>query len=56
MCGKVTEVKAPEIANAIEQIKLKRFRKDGYTLYIYGICSTCQAALTRQKKKQKQTK
>lgn len=56
MCGKVTEVKAPEIANAIEQIKLKRFRKDGYTLYIYGICSTCQAVLTRQKKKQKQTK
>lgn len=50
MCGKVTEVKTPEITDAIEQMHLKRFRKDGYTLYIYGICSTCQAVLTRQKK------
>lgn len=50
MCGKVTEVKTPEITDAIDQMHLKRFRKDGYTLYIYGICSTCQAVLTRQKK------
>lgn len=50
VCGRVTEVKAPEITQAIEQLRLKRFRKDGYTLYIYGICSTCQGALTRQKK------
>jgi Fur family ferric uptake transcriptional regulator len=55
VCGKVTEVKAPEITEAINQLRLKRFRKDGYTLYIYGICSTCQGAITRQKKnKQKQ--
>ena len=26
---------------------MKRFRKDGFTLYIYGICSTCQAKMTR---------
>lgn len=49
VCGKVTEVKAPEITQAIEQLHLKRFRKDGYTLYIYGICSTCQGTITRQK-------
>jgi Fur family ferric uptake transcriptional regulator len=46
----VTEVKSPEIAEAINQMHLKRFRKDGFTLYIYGICSTCQASITRQKK------
>ena len=51
VCGKVTEVKTPEVTEAIEQIHLKRFRKDGYTLYIYGICSSCQANITRQKKK-----
>lgn len=50
VCGKVTEVKSPEIAEAINQMHLKRFRKDGFTLYIYGICSTCQASITRQKK------
>jgi Fur family ferric uptake transcriptional regulator len=50
LCGKVTEVKTPEVTEAIERMRLKRFRKDGYTLYIYGICSTCQATITRQKR------
>ena len=52
MCGKVTEVKSPQISDAIEATHLKRFRKDGYTLYIYGICSTCQAKITRMRKKE----
>ncbi|MCR4603814.1 MAG: transcriptional repressor [Prevotella sp.] len=51
VCGKVTEVRSPEITETIEQMHLKRFRKDGYTLYIYGICSNCQSALTRKTKK-----
>ena len=57
VCGKVTEVRSPEITAAIDQLHLKRFRKDGYTLYIYGICSTCQSRLTRQKRnvKKKET-
>ena len=49
VCGKVTEVRSPEIAEAINELHLKRFRKDGFTLYIYGICSTCQGKITRQK-------
>lgn len=53
VCGKVTEVMAPEITEAINQLHLKRFRKDGYSLYVYGICSTCQAVFTRRSKKQK---
>jgi Fur family ferric uptake transcriptional regulator len=52
ICGKVTEVKSLLISDAIEATHLRRFRKDGYTLYIYGICSTCQARLTRMKKKE----
>lgn len=51
VCGKVTEINAPEISKAIEEIHLKRFRKDGFSLYIYGICSTCQGAITRKSKK-----
>jgi Fur family ferric uptake transcriptional regulator len=51
VCGKVTEVKAPEVAEAIETLHLKRFRKDGFTLYVYGICSVCQGAITRKSKK-----
>jgi len=57
MCGKVTELKSPEVTKTIDNMHLKRFRKDGYTLYIYGICSTCQGILTRQRRnKDKQDK
>lgn len=53
VCGKVTEVKAPEVADAISRIRLKRFRRDGFSLYIYGICSTCQGLITRRLKQKK---
>ena len=46
VCGSVTEVKSPEIDKAIEQLNLQNFRKDGYTLYIYGVCSDCQQGNT----------
>ena len=49
---KVTEVKSDLISNAIDATHLKRFHKDGFTLYIYGICSTCQAKLTRLRNKE----
>ena len=51
VCGRVTEVKIPDMVNAFENARLKRFRKESYSFYIYGICSTCQAMLTRQKRK-----
>lgn len=53
VCGKVTEVESPEIEQAISEMRLKRFRKDGYSLYIYGICSTCQSVITRKNNKLK---
>ena len=57
VCGKVTEIKSPQISETISNMRLKRFRKDGYSLYIYGICSTCQAKITRTKtKKDKKNK
>lgn len=59
VCGKVTEFKSPEIDAAIAGMHLKRFRKDGFSLYVYGICSTCQARITKQrinKEKQKSQK
>ena len=51
VCGRVTEVNIPEIAEAVNATHLKRFRKDGFSIYIYGICSTCQAAITRKSRK-----
>jgi len=51
VCGKVTEVKMPEVAAAIDNAHLKRFRKHGFSVYVYGVCSSCQAVHTRQKNK-----
>ncbi len=57
VCGKVSEFRSPEITEAIDNLRLRRFRKDGFTLYIYGICSTCQARITRlSKAENKKTK
>ena len=56
ICGKVMEIKSPEISLAVENMPTKRFRKDGYTLYVYGVCSTCQAKMTKRKKKTSKTK
>jgi Fur family ferric uptake transcriptional regulator len=52
VCGSVSEVRSREVVEAISNLHLKRFRKDGFTLYIYGICSACQGKLTRQKNKE----
>lgn len=49
VCGKVAEIRSADISNAIDDVHLKRFRKDGFALYIYGVCSTCQAKITRRK-------
>ena len=51
ICGKVTEVRSQEISRAVENMRLRRFRKDGFTLYVYGVCSTCQTKSKRQVKK-----
>ena len=56
VCGKVSEFKSAKINEAINAFHLKRFRKDGFTLYVYGICSTCQAKITRQQSKQNTAK
>ena len=50
ICGKVTEIKSLELIEAVENMHLKRFRKDGFTLYIYGICSACQLKKSKRKK------
>ena len=54
-CGKVTEVEIPGVEALINQTRLLRFRKEIYTLYIYGVCSSCLAKQTRNKKKTNET-
>jgi Fur family ferric uptake transcriptional regulator len=56
VCGKVMEVSIPEVTQAINDVHLKRFHKDGYNLYIYGICTSCSASITRKRNKEKKQK
>lgn len=56
VCGRVTEIQSPQIVQAINDTKLKRFRKDGFTLYIYGVCSNCQSKMTRKRLADKKEK
>lgn len=51
LCGKTTIVRSGEINEAVEQTRLRRFHKDYYTMYIYGVCSTCLAKQTRMRRK-----
>ena len=52
VCGKIPEVSLREVDEVFERVHLKRFRKESYSVCIYGICSTCLGMLTRQKKKE----
>lgn len=56
VCGKVEEVKSPQIVDAIRETHLHRFRKDGFTLYIYGVCSKCQRRISIQRKQKENNK
>ncbi len=56
VCGRVTEFRSKRITDAIAAVHHKRFRKDGFSLYVYGICSSCQANLTKQATKRRKNK
>jgi len=49
ICGRVKEIDAPDVERSLEQLKVKRFHKDGYALYVYGICVPCQMKIRRIK-------
>lgn len=56
LCGSVSELRVPEIAQIVGRLHLKRFRKDTYAIYFYGVCSKCHAKLTRKKGHQTKSK
>ncbi len=49
VCGRITELKVPDIEKSIDELRLRRFRKDSFSLYLYGICSACMTKGTRRK-------
>ncbi len=47
-CGNVQEYKDNELKAAIQNKKIKRFTPTLYSLYIFGICSKCSAAMKKK--------
>ncbi len=54
MCGKEMDIRSSDINEAVDNMRLKRFRKDGFTLYVFGVCSSCQAKITKRKRQEKE--
>lgn len=49
VCGNVVEINSPEVVAAVAGTRLHRFRRERFSLYIHGVCSACQARITRKK-------
>ena len=56
ICGSATLVRSPEINEAVENTHIRRFHKDTFIIYIYGVCSTCLAMQTRLRRKMEKSK
>lgn len=52
VCGKETELNLRNVVNSVKQARLKRFTKEGFSLYIYGVCSACKAKQNRKNNSQ----
>ena len=50
ICGKVSDIDIPEISEALSKTKFRRFRRECYSLYVYGVCSTCHLRMNRSSK------
>jgi Fur family transcriptional regulator, ferric uptake regulator len=47
----VMEYDDHNVHRQIEAMRVKRFTISSYSLYVYGLCSKCSAALKRKQKK-----
>ncbi len=48
VCGKKTEVRKTDVAEAVLKSKSGRFLGDHFTLYVYGICGACRMRMSKE--------
>ncbi len=48
-CGKIKEVRDPNLAAFMNARRFNAFNTDHYSLYVYGTCSTCARKLKRNR-------
>lgn len=49
-CGKVKEIKDAAIDNHLRQTVYRGFHPEYFTLYVYGVCSSCSRRKAKQQK------
>lgn len=52
-CGKVKEVKDPELVRLLDSRRYPSFHVGWFDLYIYGVCSTCMRRISRSRQNNK---
>lgn len=52
-CGTLTKVTDADVEQAIESMRHNRFHRDGFNLYVYGVCNSCYARQNRKRKNKK---
>ncbi|MDY4019269.1 MAG: transcriptional repressor [Prevotella sp.] len=50
-CGKITNIASDEVLSAVGNMKFKRFNMESFSLYVYGMCSSCAAKQQKGHKK-----
>lgn len=50
-CNKVTEMNDDRVRHQISEMRTRRFTMTGWSLSVYGLCSSCMAVLKRKQKK-----
>lgn len=50
-CGKIAEIHDANLQRVISDTKFPRFNASHFSLYVYGLCSRCDRANKRKKKK-----
>lgn len=50
-CGGITSIDMPHVSRGITNTTLTRFRAESVAVTLFGICSKCQASITRQRRK-----
>ena len=50
LCGKVKELKAPDLGTVTAGRSAAAFHAEYFTLYVYGVCSSCQRKLRRKRR------
>lgn len=49
ICGKTVAINKKDVVPVVQNLKLRRFKKQDFSLLVFGICGSCQNKLKKNK-------